>query len=106
MNTIKYIKRKYPNDSEDILKDFNTDEVDFYVKKRKYRIGKLSEQINDVEIYPKGTICLYKGLKDYDEDGYWVGTWRKHIIIKCHKNNITESGYISLTPTIDIIECK
>jgi len=106
MDTKKYIHRKYPKDGANILNDFDTLEIDMYVKKRNYKIGRLAESIIQVREYPKGTICLHNGLKDYDEDGFWCGTWSRHIIVKCPEG-FTQSGYHSFTLTNPkIINCK
>lgn len=111
MRTDLYISRKYKRDGELILKDFTINMIDDYVKKRNYHIGRLKVKVGS---YPIDTICLYKSLKNFDSinqfgifDGSkWDGTWDKHVLVKCFKNE-TSSGYESIRTYNFIIEkCK
>lgn len=97
MNTVKYLKRKYPNSYNEILNDFENETIDKYVKKQGFHIGRFSKDIKGFDYeYPKDTICFYKAIRVFDEEGKWDGSWDQYVIINA-KEVKTASGYHSFT---------
>ena len=53
MENRKWLQRKYPKTFHEVNKFLNDEQLQYF-KERKYKLGKLTENINQEEIYGKG----------------------------------------------------
>lgn len=86
MKNDKWAKRKYPNTYKEILPFINYDK-----DLKKYKVGRLLEDLKIEELYKKGTIFLYRKtnpINDYNYPDIYV-------IFKCIDQKITFSGFHS-----------
>ena len=86
MENIKWAKRKYPKTYKKIIPF-----IDYEKKIKKYKVGRLLEDLNNSEFYKKGTIFLYRKtnpINDYNYPDIYT-------IFKCIDSKITFSGFHS-----------
>ena len=98
MENRKWLKRKYPK-SFDKANDFLNDKWLKNFKDKKYKLGKLLEDINEGEVYKKGELCMFKRTNPINDYNYPLHT----IIVKCTEG-LTASGYHSFWIFPDKIE--
>lgn len=89
MDNRKWLKRKYPKTFEDVSKFLNDEQLQYF-KDRKYKLGRLTEDINQEEIYGKGKLCFFKRSNPVNSYNHPLHT----ITVKC-TDNLTMSGYNS-----------
>lgn len=92
MKTENWLKRKYPNIGDIIMKIFGEDNVRIYMKNDKYKPAIL---IKDTEYNKKGTLFLVKKSGHMIEERVWDGTYDIYGIFYCGEGKkITGSGYL------------
>ena len=89
MENRKWLQRKYPKTFEEVDKFLNDEQLQTF-KERKYKIGRLTEDINQEEIYAKGKLCMFKRTNPINDYNYPLHP----IIVKCD-DYLTVSGYNS-----------
>lgn len=87
MNTLKWLKRKYPVSYEELL-PFTKEFDDPY--RRKMHVGRLTADIYNEELYKAGTIVLFTERSPLDEN--YPG---KIILARCVDPDLTVSGFHS-----------
>lgn len=94
MENKKWLKRKYP-ESFDELNEFLNDSKLNGLKKYKYLIGRLVEDIKTPcgESYKIGKLVMFKRSNPVNDYNYPD----IHAVIKCNSDSVTKSGYHSLT---------
>ena len=89
MENRKWLQRKYPKTFNEVNKFLNDEQLQSF-KELKYKIGRLTEDINQEEIYSKGKLCMFKRTNPINDYNYPLHP----IIVKCN-DNLTVSGYNS-----------
>lgn len=89
MDNRKWLQRKYPKTFDDV-NEFLNDEQLITFKFGKYKLGKLTENINEVNHYKKGCLCMFTRANPIRNYNYPLHP----IIVKCEKP-FTASGYHS-----------
>lgn len=87
MENRKWLKRRYPLIFEEV-NDFLNDEQLGYFKDLKYKLGRLTVDINQEEIYYKDSLCFFKRSNPVNDYNYPL----HQIIVKC-SDRLTTSGY-------------
>jgi hypothetical protein len=89
MENRKWLQRKYPKIFDEVNEFLNDEQLQQF-KKGKYKLGKLTEDINQEEIYGKGKLCIFKRSNPINDYNYPLHP----IIVKCNEK-LTVSGYNS-----------
>lgn len=95
MESIKWLKRKYPNSFEDLNNYFDRFELENF-KKSRMKLGRLTKDVSCGRKYKKGEIVQFRRsnpINDYNHP--WV-----EIVLKCPVG-FTESGYHSFLVSED-----
>jgi len=88
MDNRKWLKRKYPKTFNEI-NNFLDNETLIFVKKGKYKIGMITEDIIQEDIiYLKGTLCYFKRSNPINSYNYPL-----HTISVKDIHNVTLSNY-------------
>jgi len=89
MNSLKWLKRKYPNSFEELNEYFDKHEIDNF-KKSTMKIGRLTKDIVCGEKYKKNSIIQFRRSNPiYDDNHPFV-----YVVLKCQVG-YTQSGYHS-----------
>ena len=87
MDDRKWLKRKYPamfNELDEFLDDDRLAEF----RKRKYKAGRLIRPVWYVNLYPVGTVIMFKRSNPVRDPNYPM----HHAVVRCDVG-FTESGY-------------
>ena len=90
MDNRKWLQRKYPKTFKEANEFLNDKELENF-KKNKYKLGRIIKPTWYVNLYPAGTLIIFKRsnpVKDYNYPLH-------HAIAKC-EIGFTESGYHSI----------
>lgn len=97
MYLIRWFNRKYPKSKKKIWGEFYHKDNEYIemLKNQNYRVGVLTDEFETGgETYPKGTMLIYKRVKD-ESEGQWSGDFDYVGLFKCIKSYLTESGFHS-----------
>lgn len=95
MYLVRWFNRKYPKSKAKIWHEFyhRDDEYIRKLKNENYKVGILTEDFGfEDDKYKKGTMVLYKRIKDCSE-GSWNGCFDTIGIFKCNRLTMTHSGF-------------
>ena len=104
MDSLKWLKRKFPDSHEEILESFNKTHIDA-AKQYRRRFGRLTKDVRRGKMYKAGTLCVWYRIKETDDDGIWTGDFELYCIVKCEPG-YTFSGFHSFMPFCEIEEIK
>lgn len=94
MDNRKWLKRKYPKTFKEVNEFLNDAQLESF-RKQKYNLGRIVMPTWYVELYPTGTMIMFKRANPVRDINYPM----HHAIVKCEVG-FTQSGYHS----IDVFE--
>jgi len=89
MENRKWLQRKYPKTFNEVDLFLNDEQLELF-KRGNYKLGKLTENINEGEVFKKNKLCMFKRSNPIKSYNYPLHP----IIVKC-KETLTTSGYLS-----------
>lgn len=97
MENRKWLQRRYPKIFDEVDKFLNDEQLQTF-KTFKYKLGRLTEDIYQEELYNKGDLCMFKrsSITSYNYPLHPV-------TVKC-ADNLTVSGYKSFWVTPNQVE--
>lgn len=90
MENRKWLKRKYPKTFKEVNQFLDDSQLDEF-KKRKFKLGRLTNDIIQVQKYKKGNLILFKRTNPINDFMYPT----HYGVIKCEVG-FTTSGYHSI----------
>ncbi len=90
MDNRKWLKRKYPKTFDEVNKFLNEPQLSDF-KKRKYKLGRLRNNVIQVQNYEAGQLIMFKRSNPINDLNYPL----HYGIVKCEVG-FTESGYHSI----------
>lgn len=90
MDNRKWLKRRYPETFVEVNDFLNDSELEKF-RKLRYKLGRIIRPTWDVQLYPVGTLILFKRSNPIRDMNYPM----HHAEVKCD-TNFTTSGYHSI----------
>lgn len=103
MKTENYLKRHYPNNWQEILNSFSEYQIENFIKRYKYKVGRITQAKGDNQI---GDLVIYKYTKEiieenensyeYPNEGGWTGQFEYRYHFGKPSDMIGNTSYVKI----------